>query len=106
MASASLRLLRRHAPGIPALEIDPARFLIELSQLGDGYGAPTPAGCEARDAAAKHGLKLDTTYTAKCKAALQARAQEDALPDGPILFWNTYNGVALIDPDVRQRSIE
>lgn len=100
MARASLRILRRHAPKIPALEIDAARFVIDTSQLGPGYGAPTPAACAAREAAAQHGLQLDTTYSAKCLAALQVRARSGALPAGPILFWNTYNSVALTAPVV------
>ena len=41
------------------------------SQLGAGYGAPTPAGRNAAQLAARHdGLLLDHTYTAKAMAGL------------------------------------
>ncbi len=41
------------------------------SQLGAGYGAPTMAGQEAQQLAARHdGLLLDHTYTAKAMAGL------------------------------------
>ena len=41
------------------------------SQLGAGYGAPTAAGRDAAQLAARHdGLLLDHTYTAKAMAGL------------------------------------
>lgn len=41
------------------------------SQLGAGYGAPTAAGRDAAQFAARHdGLLLDHTYTAKAMAGL------------------------------------
>jgi hypothetical protein len=39
------------------------------------------------------GLRLETTYTGKCFAALRARAEAGQLGGGPVLFWNTYNAV-------------
>jgi D-cysteine desulfhydrase len=98
MANATLSLLRRLEPAIPALTISAADFTIDASELGAGYGAPTASGRAACEAAAEQGIRLETTYTAKCLAALLARARVGALPDGPILFWNTYNSVALRAP--------
>jgi hypothetical protein len=44
-------------------------------------------------AAAECGLRLETTYTGKCLAAILERARLGELPRGPLLFWNTYNAV-------------
>ncbi len=92
-ARSLLAWLRRRAPKIPKIGFDSGGFELEAGQLGAGYGAPTEAGREAVAAAAEAGLRLETTYTGKCLAALRERAARGALPDGPLLFWNTYNGV-------------
>ena len=97
-ARASLALLRRIEPGIPSLSIRSQDFDLDASELGPGYGAPTPAAHAARAAAAKQGLVLDTTYTAKCLAALQARARRAELGSAPVLLWNTHNSVELSAP--------
>jgi len=54
--------------------------------VGPGYGHPTPAGEEARELAARHGVTLDSTYSAKAFAALAA------LPAGfrRVMFWHTF----------------
>ena len=62
-------------------------------QLGPGYGAPTAAGRDAIEAAARCGVRLETTYTGKALAALRERAARAAWPDRPVLFWNTFSGV-------------
>jgi len=98
MANASLALLRREVEAIPAPAIGAGDFLLDVSELGPGYGAPTDAAVAARDAAALEGLRLETTYTAKCMAALRARALSGALPAGPVLFWNTHNSVDPAEP--------
>jgi D-cysteine desulfhydrase len=92
LAGASIRLLRRHAPEVPRLLFTPADFDCERDQLGPGYGSPTPAANEARDAAAGLGVTLETTYSAKALAGLRADARRGMLA-GPTLFWNTYNAV-------------
>jgi len=92
-ARAVLRRLRRAEPRIPEVPVSPADFDLVHDQLGVGYGAPTPAARDAVAAAAACGLVLETTYTGKCVAAIRGRAASGALPDGPLLFWNTYNGV-------------
>ena len=92
LAGATVRLLRRHAPEAPALRIGPGDFDRVTDQLGEGYGAPTPAGREAVAAAAEVGLALENTYTGKALAGLRDAARRGIL-DGPTLFWNTYNAV-------------
>ena len=58
--------------------------------------------------AAEHGLALETTYTAKCLAALQRHEHADREGDAhDVLLWNTHAGNdlrPLVDPDWRQRS--
>lgn len=90
-ARATLRMLRRHDPAVPNAAIAPGDFDLASDQVGPGYGAPTEAAQRAVRAAARAGLALETTYTGKCLAALRAHAAAGAL-DGPVLFWNTYDG--------------
>ena len=58
-----------HRQYFPAVTARP-NYQILGSQLGAGYGAPTAAGREAARLAARHGLLLDNTYTAKAMAGL------------------------------------
>jgi len=59
--------------------------------LGRGYGHATPEGERALVAAARHGLTLDTTYTAKTFAAvLDLPASDD-----PVLFWHTLSSAPM-----------
>jgi D-cysteine desulfhydrase len=94
LANASLALLRRYDPSLPDARVAPRDFAIERGQLGGGYGAPTANGDAAIALARDAGLGLETTYTAKCLAAVVERLQRgDAA--GPILFWNTYNSAPM-----------
>ncbi|MEE9608997.1 MAG: pyridoxal-phosphate dependent enzyme [Myxococcota bacterium] len=92
-ARALLRRLRRADPRVPEVRISHQHFELVREQLGPGYGAATAAGREAVEAAAACGLSLETTYTGKCLAEIRERARRGLLPKGPILFWNTHNGV-------------
>jgi len=92
-ARAVLAWLRRLEPALPQARVEPADFELVASQLGAGYGAPTDAGRDAVGAAGACGLQLETTYTGKSLAEILERRRRDALPRGPVLFWNTYNGV-------------
>ena len=98
-ANATLARLRSVDPELPRLSLGPAEFPILTDQLGPGYGATTAAAEEALEAARKAGVELETTYTAKCLAEILARARSRALGGGPVLFWNTFNGV-----DVKARA--
>jgi len=92
-ARASLALLRRADPSVPALEIPDDRLALDRGQLGPGYGAATPAARAAKARAREAGLRIETTYGAKALAALQAREEARAGAGAPVLFWHTYNGV-------------
>ncbi|MGH0035202.1 MAG: 1-aminocyclopropane-1-carboxylate deaminase/D-cysteine desulfhydrase [Myxococcota bacterium] len=92
-ARASARLIARHVKDFRAPAAEGEGIEIVRDQLGAGYGAPTPEAEDALEAAAEVGTTLDTTYTAKCLAAILARARSGRLEGGPILFWNTLNAV-------------
>ena len=68
---------------------------LDLSQLGDGYGAFTEAGIEAIALLARtEGVVLDPVYSAKGMAGLIADARAGRL-DGPVVFWHTGGGPSL-----------
>ena len=85
----------RLEPEVPETNFEAADFSLDATQLGPGYGVSTAASREAQTRAAAAGLLLDGTYTAKCFAALRARASRTGPDDGPILFWNTLSSVPL-----------
>lgn len=66
---------------------------IDHSQVGPGYAVPTPAGERVVALGEKHGFHLETTYTGKCAAALQADLAAGQV--GPVLLWNTHAGTDL-----------
>lgn len=93
-ANASLALLQEHLPELRSLQVDAGDFIIVSGYLGACYGAPTDAGRRARDLMRSlEGIALDTTYSAKCLAALLEALQQREYRDGPVLFWNTYSSV-------------
>ena len=64
---------------------------IERGFIGDGYGAPTPeADAAMRMLADAEGIPLETTYTAKCLAAMLRQAAE-RMRGQPLLFWDTFS---------------
>jgi len=70
-----------------------ARIEIERRYLGAGYGRPTHASEQAMREAARSGLRLDDTYTAKAFAAAQDRVALGA--ERHVLFWNTLSSAEL-----------
>jgi 1-aminocyclopropane-1-carboxylate deaminase/D-cysteine desulfhydrase-like pyridoxal-dependent ACC family enzyme len=64
---------------------------IDDSQVGDGYGLPTPASTEALELTARReGMLLDPVYTAKAMAGLIARIRAGEFSAGQsVLFWHT-----------------
>jgi pyridoxal-phosphate dependent enzyme len=74
---------------------------VDGSELGAGYGLPTPAGLRAIEQLAPFSAALDTTYSAKSAAALLARCRRGG---GVRLFWSTKSGAPL--PDVAPRALE
>jgi 1-aminocyclopropane-1-carboxylate deaminase/D-cysteine desulfhydrase len=68
---------------------------LDLSQLGDRYGAFTEAGVEAIGLLARtEGVVLDPVYSAKGMAGLIADARAGRI-DGPVVFWHTGGGPSL-----------
>jgi 1-aminocyclopropane-1-carboxylate deaminase/D-cysteine desulfhydrase-like pyridoxal-dependent ACC family enzyme len=64
---------------------------VDDSQVGGGYGVPTPASTEALETVARReGILLDPVYTAKAMAGLIARVRAGAFKPGQtVLFWHT-----------------
>ena len=77
----------------PRLTEDDAQ--LDLSQLGDGYGAFTDAGLEAiRLVARTEGVVLDPVYSGKGMAGLIADARAGRV-EGPVVFWHTGGGPSI-----------
>jgi D-cysteine desulfhydrase len=92
-ANAALRRLRSLGAEVPEFAIAPSDFDLVRDQIGPGYGAPTAAGRDAIEAAARCGVGLEATYTGKALAALRQRASRAAWPERPAVFWNTFSSV-------------
>jgi D-cysteine desulfhydrase len=86
---ATVALLRRHDPSFPPVRVEDGRLELEHRFAGRGYAQPSRAGEAARRVAARHGIELDPTYTAKAFAALRARGRAHA--GEVVLFWNTFD---------------
>jgi 1-aminocyclopropane-1-carboxylate deaminase/D-cysteine desulfhydrase-like pyridoxal-dependent ACC family enzyme len=77
--------LEGRQPGpMPAPDIDD-------SQVGPGYGQPTPAMVEAVELVARtEGILLDPVYTGKAMAGLLALVKSQAIAPGEtVIFWHT-----------------
>jgi 1-aminocyclopropane-1-carboxylate deaminase/D-cysteine desulfhydrase-like pyridoxal-dependent ACC family enzyme len=94
LAAKTFDLLRPHVDARAAAPAA-AEFHIISGHVGAAYGAPTAAGRRARDMMATlEGIQLETTYTAKCLAAMMDVVRQDTqYRRGPQLFWNTYSSV-------------
>ena len=93
LALRSAQILRRHV-ALPGLAITAADFHFVNGYVGPGYGAPTEAARRAHDLMQRaEGIALETTYTAKCLAAMLDALRAPAYRQGPVLFWNTYSSV-------------
>jgi len=98
-AAAALGRLRRADPNVPSIALRPEDLTVVTGHLGRCYGAPTEEGREAQRLIAElEGIEIETTYTAKCLAALLHLATEPPYRGRPLLFWNTYSSV---DPGSR-----
>jgi D-cysteine desulfhydrase len=94
------------APREASAVLDGIDLVIDHHEVGDGYGAPTLAAMHEVERARAHGLVLETTYTAKCMAALR-RDAADAHEPRTVLFWNTHGADDLsrhVDPHWREKS--
>ncbi|MEO6599679.1 MAG: pyridoxal-phosphate dependent enzyme [Polyangiaceae bacterium] len=93
-----------------------ARLEVERRYLGAGYGYATAAGDRATQSAARLGLVLDATYTAKAFAAALDRITLGV--ERHILFWHTLSSAPLapllrgapleseLDPSVRRLALD
>jgi len=98
LATRSLAILRERCDAVPQVTIRPEDFRIVTGYLGPAYGAPTDASRTARELMARlEGIALETTYTAKCLAALIDAVRAPEYRTGRVLFWNTFSSV---DPGV------
>ncbi|GIW42225.1 MAG: 1-aminocyclopropane-1-carboxylate deaminase [Candidatus Binatia bacterium] len=108
LVRATHELLRRKLPSLPDLDLAAEPFRLVHGFVGPGYGTPTASARAARDEVAElEGLKTETTYTAKCLAALRELARLEPYRTGPVLYWHTYSGVDPTDqlgtlPDFRE----
>ena len=94
LATRSLGLLRQCATDVPAVTVAAQDFTVIRGYVGPGYGAPTDAGCQARDLMQRlEGIHLETTYTAKCLAAMIDAARVPERRSGTVLFWNTFSSI-------------
>jgi D-cysteine desulfhydrase len=85
-------LLHAFDSSFPRLQLPETDIDIREGFFGDGYARFTEEGVAARKLLRRtEGIELDGTYTAKTLAALLADLRSGTLPDGPTLFWNTYN---------------
>ena len=64
---------------------------VDDTEVGEGYGTPTPASTEALEIVARReGILLDPVYTAKAMAGLIRRIRSREIgPDRTVLFWHT-----------------
>lgn len=94
LARASLMLLRSAKLACPTIAIQASDLTIIKTHIGKGYGAATAEAEEALQLLEDtEGVALETTYTAKCVAALLRYAQQAPYAGKPLLFWNTYSAV-------------
>lgn len=87
--------LPRSEPGEPQLPRaqQRPRLRFDSSQLGPGYGHPTPAALEAVRRAADAGLKLEPVYTGKVLAAILRDAGAGRLRNKRVLFVHSASSV-------------
>lgn len=86
LAARCLKLLGERRP------LQLGRLVIDDSQIGAGYGAPSLAGERAAGEAARFGIQLEPTYTQKAFASALSlvRGEHPVSPrPGVVLFWNT-----------------
>lgn len=93
IAQRSLDIMRAHMD-VPLVTVRADDFTILRDYVGRAYGAPTDAGRQARQLIERlEGVHLDSSYTAKCLAAMIDAAPTPPFQSGPVLFWNTYNSI-------------
>jgi 1-aminocyclopropane-1-carboxylate deaminase/D-cysteine desulfhydrase-like pyridoxal-dependent ACC family enzyme len=76
LAARTVATIRAHDPRFPDVtDLAMKNVALDVAHRGAGYGVPTEEGERAAALAAKDGVVLDPTYTAKAFAALVAAAE-------------------------------
>jgi D-cysteine desulfhydrase len=97
IAGKTLALLGQYA-SLPPVTVAGDDFTIVGGYVGGGYGVPTDAARRARDLIGElEDILLETTYSAKCLAAMLDAVRRPEYHSHPVLFWNTYSS---IDPEL------
>ena len=95
---AILRTLDALGPAA-GMVFDAAEVELDASQLGDGYGRPTPAAEAAtRLLARTEGLFVDPIYTAKALAALVEGVRSGRWDGRRVAFWHAGGTPGLFEP--------
>jgi len=71
------------------------KLVIVTEELGRGYGYATARGEAATARAARFGIDLDPTYTAKAYAHAEDRAARASATARPVLFWHTLSSAPI-----------
>jgi 1-aminocyclopropane-1-carboxylate deaminase/D-cysteine desulfhydrase-like pyridoxal-dependent ACC family enzyme len=93
MARSLARACVRRAGGRTTSRAIADRLVIDGRYIGRGYGHPTEKGARAMEAAARVGIALDPTYTAKAFAAALDRV--DAGGVKTVLYWHTLSSAPM-----------
>jgi len=92
LISKTAAMLHHLDPAVPADLAARTKLCFRDDFFGAGYAQSNAATDRAVEIArADLDLKLDTTYSGKAMAALIHDAEQAALADQGMLFWNTYN---------------
>jgi len=79
--------------------VPPGAIDLLETQLGAGYGRPTPAATEATELLARtEAILVDPIYTAKALAAVIAAVRSGAVDGQAILFWHAGGTLGLLEP--------
>jgi L-cysteate sulfo-lyase len=74
-------------------------LVFDASQLGAGYGRPTPAATEAMELLARtEGVLVDPIYTAKALAGLVAAVRAGRHDGQTVLFWHAGGTPGIFEP--------
>lgn len=91
----TVALLRSHDASFPDVsKLAEHNLRTENDELGPGYGVETPGGRRATSMAARDGLILDPTYTAKAFSCLIHDAEQKR-ERAPRLYWHTLSSADL-----------
>ncbi|MDF1541871.1 MAG: pyridoxal-phosphate dependent enzyme [Anaerosomatales bacterium] len=91
LAGETIALLCSLDPSFPDLRFEDLHFELRDEFYEPGYAVPTAETEAAVAVAGEAGLPLETTYTGKAMQAFRSDARRGALPEGEVLFWDTYH---------------